>query len=98
MAAGRRCSKTRASFSGWSRMACRSCPSMALSSSLRPGLVRPAGTREEGEAGRNGRDRSTWKTGEDERAETADEAELAGDEADAGVDEGADQEDQGGLG
>ena len=45
-------------------MACSSCPSLALSSSLRLGLARPAGTREEGEAGRNGRDRSTWGTGE----------------------------------
>ena len=79
-------------------MACSSCPSLAPSSSLRPGLARPAGTREEGEAGRNWRDRSTWRAGEHERAETADEAELAGDEADAGVDEEADQEDEGGLG
>ena len=62
----------------------------------RPGLARPAGTREEGEVGRNGRDRSTWRTGEHERAETADE--LASDEADAGVDEEADQEVQVGLG
>ena len=75
-------------------MACSSCPSLALSSSLRPGLARPAGTREEGGAGRNGRDRSTWRTGERERAETADE--LAGDKADTGVDKEAD--DQGGLG
>ena len=67
MAAGRRCSKTRASFSVRSRMACKSCPSLALSSFLRPGLARPAGTREEGEAGRNGQDRSTWRTREKTR-------------------------------
>jgi hypothetical protein len=56
MAGGRRCRKTRASFSGWSRRAWKVCPSLVLSPSLRPGLVRPTGARaRQGGAGWTGR-------------------------------------------
>ena len=80
-------------------MACSSCTSLA------PFLLPGAGAGQAGrhQGGGRGREERAGQVhlenwGADERAETADEAELAGDKANAGVDKEADQEDMGGLG